>query len=206
MSVHGTSSSGQAREPAVFVHPDARVEPGVFLGEGCRVWSGAHLRTGARLGGACVIGSGAFIDADVPVGARCKIQNNALVYKGSILEDEVFIGPGACLTNDRRPRATNVDGTLKSEADWTLDGVTVQRSASVGAHSVVVAGVRIGHHAMVGAGSVVVHDVPAHALVVGNPARLLDWVCACGERLHGGLQCQVCGRRYLKNPDGLEML
>ena len=119
----------------------------------------------------------------VTLGDRVKVQNRALIYHGVTVEDGVFIGPGAILTNDRRPRSLNADGGLARAADWTVSPIRIAVGASIGAGAVVVAGRDVGPYAMVGAGAVVTHDVPAHALVVGNPARQIGWVCVCGERL-----------------------
>ena len=119
----------------------------------------------------------------VTLGDRVKVQNRALVYHGVTVEDGVFIGPGAILTNDRRPRSLNADGGLARAADWTVSPIRIAVGASIGAGAVVVAGRDVGPYAMVGAGAVVTHDVPGHALVVGNPARQIGWVCICGDRL-----------------------
>lgn len=189
-----------------WVDPEATVEPGVILGAGTRVWARAHLRRGATLGAECVIGDGVFIDQDVHIGDRCKLLNNALIFHGAEIEDGVFVGPAACLTNDRRPRSTNPNGSLKGTDDWTLTGVTLRRGAAVGAHAVVLAGVEVGHHAMVGAGAVVTRDVAPHALVSGNPARFVSWVCECGAGLGDDLVCPDCQRHYGVAGEGLELL
>ena len=157
-----------------------------------------------------------FIDEGVTLGDRVKVQNGALIYHGVTVADGVFIGPGAILTNDRRPRALNADGGLARAADWTVSPVRIAVGASIGAGAIVVAGCDVGSYAMVGAGSVVTHDVPAHSLVAGNPARRLGWVCVCGERLldemghpavaqrsatDEDLVCPACGRRYANGDD-----
>ena len=107
------------------------------------------------------------------------------------------------------PRAATPEGAARGDADWKLDGVTVERGASLGAHSVVVAGCRVGAWAMIGSGAVVTDDVPPHALVVGNPGRQIGWVCACGRRLEtgdSGGSCGSCGRRYVHRSPGLEQV
>ncbi|GAC1314055.1 MAG: acyltransferase [Chloroflexota bacterium] len=186
-----------APSAATFVHSTADISAQATLGPGCRVWRLAHVRERARIGAECVIGAGAYVGADVTIGDRCKVQNNALLYEGVTLEDGVFVGPQVCFTNDYLPRAVNPDLSLKSADDWTEGRTLVRQGASIGAASVVVTGVTVGCWALVGAGSVVTHDVPDHALVFGNPARVQGWVCFCARRLTvSGASgwCQTCQR------------
>jgi UDP-2-acetamido-3-amino-2,3-dideoxy-glucuronate N-acetyltransferase len=131
----------------------------------------------------CIVGRGAYIGPGVVIGDNVKLQNYALVYEPAVLEDSVFIGPGAVLTNDPYPRATDVTGTLKRPGDWAARGVTIRKGASLGARTVVVAGVVVGRWALVAAGAVVTRDVPDFALVAGVPARRIGWVGRAGVRL-----------------------
>jgi acetyltransferase-like isoleucine patch superfamily enzyme len=194
-------------DPTAHIHDTADIEDGVSIGPGTWLWHRAQVRVGARIGRDCVIGRDAFIDEGVSLGDRVKVQNGALIYHGVTIEDGVFVGPGAILTNDRRPRALNAQGELARGDDWTVSPIRVGTGASIGAGAIIVAGCDIGPHAMVGAGSVVTHEVPGHALVVGNPARQIGWVCVCGTRLpdpgaataahaEPQLACSSCGRRY----------
>lgn len=195
-------------DPTARIHPTADLESDVTVGPRTGIWHGAQVRTGARIGAECVIGRGAFIDEGVTLGNRVKIQNLALVYHGVTVEDGVFIGPNAILTNDRYPRAITATGELARADDWVVSPITLRTGCSIGAGAVVVAGTDIGRFATVGSGSVVTRSVPDHALVAGSPARRLGWVCACGRRLqdaagtpvpaaHGGpASCANCGAAY----------
>jgi acetyltransferase-like isoleucine patch superfamily enzyme len=191
-------------DPTARIHETAHVEAGASVGEKASVWHQAQVRSGASVGSGCIIGKGAYIGADVHVGQNCKVQNYSCVYEGTTLEDGVFVGPEVVFTNDRFPRAINPDGTLKSADDWDCVGATIRYGAAIGSRSVVLPGVVIGRWALVGAGSVVTKDVPDHALVVGNPARSMGWVCTCARRLDELLACPACGARYRKVESGLE--
>ncbi|RIK14943.1 MAG: N-acetyltransferase [Acidobacteria bacterium] len=182
----------------------ADVSPEATVGEDSSVWHLAQVREGAVLGRACVIGRGAYIGTGVRLGDHCKVQNYALVYEPAELGEGVFVGPAAVLTNDTFPRAINPDGSLKSASDWDAVGVTVGRGASIGARAVCVAPVRVGEWATVAAGAVVTRDVPAHALVVGVPARQVGWVGRAGHPLEqtttpGEWRCPSTGELYHEN-------
>lgn len=161
----------------------AEVSPDATIGDGSSIWHLCQVRENAVLGAGCVVGRGAYIGTGVVMGDNCKVQNYALVYEPARLGDGVFIGPAVVLTNDTYPRAVNPDGSLKSGADWEAVGVTIEDGAAIGARAVCVAPVTIGAWAMVAAGAVVTTDVPAHALVVGVPARQIGWVSRGGTRL-----------------------
>lgn len=175
-----------------FVHPTATVDPGAEIGEGTKIWHYSHVMSGAKIGRNCVLGQNVFIGRNVRIGDGVKIQNNVSVYEGVELEDYVFCGPSMVFTNVVNPRS---EIERKSEFRKTL----VKRGATLGANCTIICGVTIGRYAFIGAGAVVTKDVPDYALVVGVPARIVGWVCECGEKLvfnDGWATCHACGKKY----------
>ena len=187
-----------ADDPVVYQTAD--VDERATLGPGTRVWHLAQIREHARLGSGCIVGRGAYVGPGVIIGNNVKLQNYALVYEPARLEDSVFIGPAAVLTNDLYPRSVDVTGKVKRPDDWSASGVVVREGASLGARVVVVAGRVIGRWALVAAGAVVTRDVPDYALVAGVPARRTGWVGRSGERLvavaPGVWRCPQTGELY----------
>lgn len=185
----------------------ADVDERATIGEGTSVWHLAQVREDAVVGPDCTLGRGAYVGPGVVIGAGCKLQNHALVYEPAILEDGVFVGPAAVLTNDLYPRAVNPDGSVKSADDWHAVGVTVRTGASIGARAVCIAPVTIGRWATVAAGSVVTRDVPDFALVAGVPARRIRWVGRAGVPLEeageGRWRCPATGEEYVEAENGL---
>ena len=172
-----------AERADVRIHPTAEVSAEADIGPGSSIWNQAQVRERARIGAGCVIGKNVYVDFDVVIGDRVKVQNNVSLFHGVTVEDGVFIGPHVCFTNDRVPRAINVDGSAKTDDDWEVGPILVQRGAALGANSTILPGVTIGPWAMVGSGSVVTRDVEAYELVAGNPARRLGSACPCGQPL-----------------------
>ena len=173
-------------DPKIKVHPTADISPEAKIGSGTQIWHQAQVREHAEIGCNCIISKGVYIDVGVVIGDNVKIQNYVSIYHGAQLEDGVFIGPHVSFTNDNLPRGINPDGTLKSGEDWELGRILIKYGAALGANATVLPKVTIGRWAMAGAGAVVCHDVPDHGLVIGNPARLVDFICACGHRLLAG--------------------
>jgi UDP-2-acetamido-3-amino-2,3-dideoxy-glucuronate N-acetyltransferase len=185
----------------MMIHESALVEQGAQIGEGTRVWHMVQIRPGALVGKNCNIGRGVFIDSHVQIGDKVKIQNYVSVYEGVTIEDGVFVGPHAVFTNDKIPRAVTPEMEFKATTDWVVVPTLIREGAAIGANSVIVCGVTVGRWAMIGSGSVVTKDIPDYGLVVGNPARLIDYVCPDGQRLHVDpanppevTTCPTCGR------------
>lgn len=182
-------------DPTVRVHHLGLCESDQ-VGPRTRIWAFAHVMPGAAVGADCNICDHAFIEDGAVVGDRVTVKNASLIFDGVTIEDDVFVGPRVTFTNDLRPRI----GYRLAPEDYVP--TRVSHHASLGANVTVVCGVTIGSYAMVGAGAVVATDVPAHALVVGVPARRVGWVCACGQTLDHELSCR-CGRRFEPSADGL---
>lgn len=186
-----------------YSHPTAEVSEDAKIGDNTKIWHFAQVREGAVLGSNCIVGKGAYVGAGVKIGAGSKIQNFATIYQGVTIEDDVFIGPHVVFTNDRFPRAFS--------KEWKVIPTVVRRRASIGANATIICGITIGKYSMVGAGSVVTRDVPPHALVVGNPARIRSYICRCGNPILSAdrarqinkavpIICGTCGESNLIDP------
>lgn len=176
-----------------FVHHTAVIDEGALIGAGSKIWHWVHVSGGARIGENCSLGQNVFVGNKVIIGSNVRVQNNVSIYDDVTLEDDVFCGPSMVFTNVINPRS---HVPRKSEYLPTRVG----RGATIGANATVVCGHAIGCYAFVGAGAVVTRDIPDYALVVGNPARQIGWVCICGVRLSNdktpGYCCAACGRKY----------
>ncbi|HKB13467.1 MAG TPA: acyltransferase [Vicinamibacterales bacterium] len=196
-------AAGALTLPDFFVHPSSFVDEGSHIGEGTKIWHFCHVMPRARIGRGCNIGQNVVISPDVVIGNNVKIQNNVSVYTGVVLEDDVFCGPSMVFTNVVNPRS---HVSRKEEYRATR----VERGATLGANCTVVCGHTIGRYAFVGAGAVVTKDVPAYALVVGNPAKIAGWMCECGVKLAAGARppaeaiCAACGTRYRAREHALQ--
>lgn len=182
--------------PTYKVHESAFIDEDVEIGEGTTIWHVSHVMKGSRIGNNCRIGQNVVIGPRATIGNNVKIQNNVSVYEGVTLEEGVFCGPSMVFTNVYNPRS---EISRMDELRPTL----VRRGASLGANCTIICGITIGQYAFVGAGSVVTRDVPDFALVMGNPAKIAGWMCACGNRLRfevetGPGMCRVCQRDYYK--------
>ena len=188
-------------EKKFFVHESSYVDDNVELGDGTKVWHFSHIQKGSRIGKKCSIGQNVNVACNVTIGDFVKIQNNVSVYEGVELEDYVFCGPSMVFTNILNPRCE----FPQRGAEFYIKTL-VKHGASLGANSTIVCGNIVGRNAFVGAGAVVTKDVPDYALVLGSPARIKGWYCACGTRLELSLdpetseacQCGKCERKYNK--------
>lgn len=185
-----------------FVHESSYVDNNVDIGEGTKIWHFSHIQSDTKIGEKCSIGQNVNIGNNVVIGNKVKIQNNVSVYEGVTLEDYVFCGPSMVFTNILNPRSE----FPQRGAEFYIPTL-VKKSASLGANSTIVCGNTIGKYAFVGAGAVVTKDVPDYALVIGSPARIIGWYCACGTKLDmtkdpeskENATCTKCGRKYDKN-------
>ena len=152
------------------------IEDGVKVGDGSKIWHYSHIRGNVTIGKNCNLGDYVFIDSGVVIGNETKIQNYVPVYHGVNLEEGVFLGPNSLTTNDMMPRARTLDGKIQGEKDWTVSSIYIAKDASIGAGAVLRPGIKIGERALIGAGAVVTKDVPAGAVVVGNPGRIIKYI------------------------------
>jgi UDP-2-acetamido-3-amino-2,3-dideoxy-glucuronate N-acetyltransferase len=177
------------RFPGALIHASSYVDEGAIVGKGTKIWHFCHILPGTVIGENCSIGQNVMIGPRVKIGNGCKIQNNVSLYDGVELADDVFCGPSCVFTNVNNPRA-NV--SRKDEFRTTPIG----RGASIGANATIVCGHSLGEYCFIGAGAVVTKNVPAFALMAGNPARRMGWMSRQGERLTSDLVCRRSGERY----------
>lgn len=176
-----------------FVHESSYVDEPCIIGSGTKIWHFSHVMSGCEIGEKCNIGQNVVISPGVKLGNGVKIQNNVSVYTGVICEDGVFLGPSCVFTNVINPRSFI---ERKSEYKETKLG----KGSSVGANVTIVCGNSIGSYALIGAGAVVTKDVPDYGLIVGNPGKLIGYVCKCGARLdfdsNESAKCECCEEEY----------
>lgn len=176
-----------------FAHETAVVDTGCEIGAGTKIWHFSHIMPNCTIGQNCNIGQNVVVSPEVILGNNVKIQNNVSLYTGVICEDDVFLGPSMVFTNVMNPRSAV---NRKNQYAKTI----VRKGASIGANATIVCGNDIGQFAFIGAGAVVTKEVPAYALVVGNPARQIGWMSAYGHRLtfdeNGKATCPESGDNY----------
>ena len=176
-----------------YVHPSSIVDDNCVIGEGTKIWHFSHVMSGAVIGNNCNLGQNVVVSPKVILGNNVRVQNNVSIYEGVICEDDVFLGPSAVLTNVINPRSAV---SRKTEFKTTL----IKKGASIGANATIVCGHTIGEYAFIGAGTVITKDVPAYALIVGNPGRQMGWMSEYGQKLHfdaaGNAICSESGIAY----------
>lgn len=180
-------------EESYFAHETAVIDNGCSIGKGTRIWHFTHIMQGCEIGVNCNLGQNVVVSPGVRLGNNVKVQNNVSIYTGVICEDDVFLGPSMVFTNITNPRSAII---RREQFEKTL----VRKGASIGANATVVCGHEIGQFAFIGAGSVVTKDVPAYALIVGNPGRQTGWMSEYGHRLKfdadGIAICPESNERY----------
>lgn len=159
----------------IYIHPTANVSEQAKIGDGTKIWINSQVREKSEIGSNCIISKDTYIDTEVKIGNNCKIQNSVSVYHGVTIEDDVFVGPNVCFTNDKVPRAF--------DPEWKITPTLVKKGASLGANSTIVCGVVIGEYAMIAAGSVVTKDVEPFSLVMGNPAKHYSYIDKMGNKI-----------------------
>jgi UDP-2-acetamido-3-amino-2,3-dideoxy-glucuronate N-acetyltransferase len=180
------------RDHRYFTHPTSIVDKPATIGRGTKIWHFSHVMPDAVIGENCNIGQNVYIAGNVRIGNNVKIQNNVSVFEGVVLEDDVFCGPSCVFTNIKIPRSS------RSQKGMYVKTM-VKSGATIGANATIICGNTIGKYALVGAGAVVTKDVPDYAMVLGNPAEIMGWVCECGTRLDigaGSITCFCCGNEY----------
>ena len=161
-----------------FVHQSSFIDKDVKIGKGTKIWHFSHIQSGAQIGIECTLGQNVNVSNNVIIGNYCKIQNNVSIYEGVELEDYVFCGPSMVFTNIRRPRSE-----YPQKGSKYFEKTLVKKSVTIGANATIICGIIIGEYSLIGSGTVVNKDVPAFALVVGNPGLIKGWVSRKGERL-----------------------
>ncbi len=181
-------------EKPYFVHESAYVDEPCEIGEGTKIWHFCHVLPGARIGKRCNFGQNVMVGNDVVIGDNVKVQNNVSIYTGTVVEDDVFLGPSCVLTNVSNPRSQVVRRSL-------YEKTLLRRGCSVGANATIVCGTTVGRYAFIAAGAVVTKDVPDYALMSGVPARRTAWMSRHGHKLtspdrEGVMSCPESGMRY----------
>lgn len=200
MAITAQNSSNEIQKSCYFAHETAVIDQGAQIGKGSKIWHFSHVMDKAVIGNNCVLGQNVMIAAHVVIGDNCKIQNNVSLYEGVELEEGVFCGPSSVFTNVKNPRA---EISRKNEFRKTL----IRKGATIGANATILNGIELGAYCFIGAGATVTKDVPAHALMVGTPAKIKGWVSHAGEILKEDLKCPRTGQKYyLKDELTLETI
>ncbi len=184
-----------------FAHESAYVDDGAEIGDGTKIWHFAHIMSGAKIGQKCIFGQNTMVAGGVDIGNNVKVQNNVAIYTGTVVEDDVFLGPSCVLTNVTNPRSQVVRHSL-------YEKTVLRRGATVGANATIVCGIEVGRYAFIAAGAVVAGYVPDYALMAGVPAKQMGWMSRHGHRLadpdsEGVMVCPESGYKYKETEPGV---
>ena len=182
-----------------WIHKTAEIKKGAKIGQGTKIWHNCQILKGAEIGQNCTIGHNCFVGSETKIGDNVKLESNIDIWDLVTLEDYVFVGPSAVFTNDKNPRAKYPKSKFPHYGKWLPTLVKI--GATLGANATIVCGKIIGKWAMVGAGAVITEDVPDYTIVVGVPAKIVGWICECGNKLEFRNKksiCRVCKRKYQK--------
>ncbi len=186
-----------------FAHPTAVIDEGCVIGEGTKIWHFSHIMPNCQIGKNCNLGQNVVVSPQVILGNNVKVQNNVSIYTGVICEEDVFLGPSMVFTNVINPRSAVI---RRDQYQKTL----VKKGATIGANATIVCGHNIGEYAFVGAGAVITKEIPAYALIVGNPGKQIGWMSAYGHRLtfdkKGLAICPESGEQYLLKNDKVQKI
>lgn len=182
-----------------WFHKTAEIEEGAKIGKGTKIWQNSQIKSGAEIGEECIIGHNCFVGSKAKLGRGVKLESNIDVWDLVEMEDYVFVGPSAVFTNDRNPRAKYPKSKYPYYGQWQK--TLIKEGATIGANATIICGIEIGKWAMVGAGALIKENIPDYAIVVGNPGKIIGWICECGEKLEFNGEkssCKICKRKYQK--------
>lgn len=188
-----------------WFHKTAEIQEGAKIGSGTKIWHNCQILQGAEIGDSCTIGHNCLISSKAKLGKGVKIESNTDVWDYVTLKNYVFVGPSAVFTNDKNPRAKYPKKDYPRYGKWLP--TLIKEGTTIGANSTIVCGNTVGKWAIIGAGAVVADDVSDYAIVVGVPAKVVGWVCECGNKLEFDKDkavCKICKRKYKKTGDKVE--
>ncbi|MDD5606513.1 MAG: acyltransferase [Candidatus Pacebacteria bacterium] len=187
-----------------WTHKTAEIQKGAEINPGTKIWHNCQVFNGAQIGKDCTIGHNCLVSSKAKLGNGVKIESNTDVWDYVTLEDYVFVGPSVVFTNDKNPRAKYPKSKYPKYGKWLP--TLAKEGATIGANATIVCGNTIGRWAMIGAGAVVGSNIPDYAIAVGVPAKIIGWVCECGNKLefkNGKAVCKICKRKYKKRGDNV---
>ena len=190
----------------IWIHKTAEIQKGVKIGQGTKIWQNCQILKGAKIGKNCIIGHNCFVGSRAKIGNGVKLESNIDIWDLVTLEDYVFVGPSAVFTNDINPRAKYPKSKFPKYGKWLP--TLAKKGATIGANATILCGNTIGKWAMIGAGAVVTENVPDYAIVAGVPAKIIGWICECGNKLdfkNNKATCKICKRRYEKKGEKVQV-